>query len=68
MRLLTELAYGLLGAHRVVLRIAPDNVPSAAVAVAAGFHLADLPPMVLEDADGTRVVLRIWEHLRLAAD
>ncbi|MFC1420225.1 GNAT family N-acetyltransferase [Streptacidiphilus cavernicola] len=62
-RLLTELAHDRLGADRVILRIDPDNAPSAAVARAAGFRLADEPPVVIQDPDGGEIVLRIWERL-----
>jgi RimJ/RimL family protein N-acetyltransferase len=61
-RLLTAFAWTTLGARRVVLRIEPDNDASSAVARRAGFTLADLPPEVIEEADGSRIELRIWEH------
>jgi len=63
-RLLTGLAYDTLGAHRVVLRIDPANAPSIAVARAAGFRLADEPPVVLQEPNGGEIVLRVWEHPR----
>ena len=63
-RLLTALAYDTLGADRVVLRIDPGNAPSNAVARAAGFRLAEEPPVVLQEPDGAEIVLRIWEHPR----
>lgn len=61
-RLLTDFAWTTLGARRVVLRIEPDNEASSAVARKAGFTFADLPPEVIEEADGSRIELRIWEH------
>lgn len=61
-RLLTDFAWTTLGARRVVLRIEPGNDASSAVARRAGFTLADLPPEVIEEADGSRIELRIWEH------
>ena len=63
-RLLTGLAHDGLGMNRVVLRIDPGNAPSIAVARTTGFRLADEPPVVLRDPDGSEVLLRIWEHLR----
>jgi RimJ/RimL family protein N-acetyltransferase len=61
-RLLTAYSYERLAARRVLLRIEPDNAPSSAVARAAGFHLADQDPVVIEDAQGKRITLRVWEH------
>ena len=63
-RLLTDLAYGTIAARRVVLRIDPGNAPSAAVARAAGFRLADEPPIVIREPSGIEYVLRLWEHRR----
>jgi MOSC domain-containing protein YiiM/RimJ/RimL family protein N-acetyltransferase len=63
-RLLTDFAWTTLGARRVVLRIEPDNDASSAVARRAGFTPADLPFEIIEDPDGTRIALRIWEHRR----
>jgi RimJ/RimL family protein N-acetyltransferase len=42
-RLMTHYAYDTLAAKRVVLRIAPENIPSQRVAQATGFHLTDDP-------------------------
>lgn len=61
-RLLTGFAYAVLGARRVLLRIEPDNDASSNVARRAGFTVADRPLEVVEDPDGTRIALRIWEH------
>ena len=63
-RLLTDFAWTVLGARRVLLRIEPDNDASSNVARRAGFAVADLPLDVVEDSDGTRIALRIWEHSR----
>ncbi|MEY9838912.1 GNAT family N-acetyltransferase [Streptacidiphilus sp. EB103A] len=63
-RLLTDFAWTVIGARRVVLRIEPDNDASSAVARRAGYTAADLPLDVVEDPDGTRISLRIWEHRR----
>jgi len=64
-RLLTDFAWTVIGARRVVLRIEPDNDASSAVARRAGYTAADLPLDVVEDPDGTRISLRIWEHRRV---
>ncbi|MFC1441138.1 GNAT family N-acetyltransferase [Streptacidiphilus sp. N1-10] len=61
-RLLTGFAYAVLGARRVLLRIEPDNDASSNVARRAGFTVADRPLEVVEDPDGTRIALQIWEH------
>ncbi|MHA6762979.1 GNAT family N-acetyltransferase [Streptacidiphilus sp. PAMC 29251] len=61
-RLLTGYAYESLAAHRIILRIAPANAPSIAVARAAGFRLADEPPVVIHDPDGVEITLVVWEH------
>jgi RimJ/RimL family protein N-acetyltransferase len=63
-RLLTDFAWTVIGARRVVLRIEPDNDASSAVARRAGYTAANLPLDVVEDPDGTRISLRIWEHRR----
>ena len=62
-RLLTGFAYDSLAARRVVLRIAPANAPSIAVARTTGFRLADEPPVVIHDPNGAEITLRLWEHL-----
>ncbi|TDU04096.1 RimJ/RimL family protein N-acetyltransferase [Streptomyces sp. 846.5] len=63
-RLLTDFAWTVIGARRVVLRIEPDNDASSAVARRAGYTAANLPLDIVEDPDGTRISLRIWEHRR----
>ncbi|WP_042392510.1 GNAT family N-acetyltransferase [Streptacidiphilus carbonis] len=63
-RLLTDFSYTVLGARRVVLRIEPDNDASSAVARRSGFAAADLPFEIIEEKDGTRIELRVWEHRR----
>lgn len=60
--LLNDFAYADLGVRRIILRIEPGNTPSEAVARRAGFHRADEPLAVIQDPDGTEVVLRTWEH------
>ncbi|WP_344858310.1 GNAT family N-acetyltransferase [Planomonospora alba] len=62
-RLMTDYAYGTLGMSRVLLRIAPENGASAAVARAAGFDLTGDPP-VHRDRDGSPVALLTWCHRR----
>ncbi|MYS80650.1 GNAT family N-acetyltransferase [Embleya scabrispora] len=60
-RLMTEYARAELGADAVILRIAPENAPSIAVARATGFHRTDARPVTRERADG-QVVLDTWLH------
>ncbi|MGC4939955.1 GNAT family N-acetyltransferase [Kribbella sp. DT2] len=57
-RLITEYAYQHLGMEQVILRIHPDNVASAAVARATGFHLTNPIPVMDPDAEP----LRTWRH------
>jgi RimJ/RimL family protein N-acetyltransferase len=63
-RLLTDLAHGSLGVHRVLLRIDPGNAPSIGVARRAGFWPADEPLVLLREPSGAETLLRTWEHLR----
>ncbi|MEY9966278.1 RimJ/RimL family protein N-acetyltransferase [Streptacidiphilus sp. MAP12-16] len=63
-RLVTGFAYDVLGSRRILLRIAPDNEASCAVARSAGFQVTDAPPDVVETPDGSRQTLRFWEHRR----
>ncbi|GAA3442415.1 hypothetical protein Pve01_68060 [Planomonospora venezuelensis] len=65
-RLMTGYAYDTLAMSRVLLRIAPGNEASAAVARAAGFRLTDDEPVVRDRGDGT-VTLLTWCHRRAAA-
>ncbi|MBG0814855.1 GNAT family N-acetyltransferase [Planomonospora sp. ID82291] len=65
-RLMTGYAYGTLAVDRVLLRIAPDNEASAAVARSAGFRLTDDEPVVRDRGDGT-VSLLTWRHDRGSA-
>ncbi|MFC4060903.1 GNAT family N-acetyltransferase [Planomonospora corallina] len=65
-RLMTGYAYGTLGMGRVLLRIAPGNEASAAVARAAGFHLTGDEPVV-RDRAGEPVSLLTWCHRRTPA-
>ncbi|MFD7515505.1 GNAT family N-acetyltransferase [Streptomyces niveus] len=62
-RLLLPYAFRNASVHRAVLRIAPDNAASAAVARATGFQLTDEPPVVRE-SDSRVVRLRTWELRR----
>ncbi|WP_424639612.1 GNAT family N-acetyltransferase [Embleya sp. AB8] len=58
-RLMTEYALRDLGADAVILRIAPENAASEAVARSAGFRRTDAAPVVRE-RPGRRVVLHTW--------
>ncbi|WP_307845120.1 GNAT family N-acetyltransferase [Planomonospora sp. ID67723] len=62
-RLITGYAYDALATSRVLLRIAPGNEASAAVARAAGFRLTDDEPVVRDRGDDT-VTLLTWCHRR----
>jgi RimJ/RimL family protein N-acetyltransferase len=62
LRLLVSFARGQLAARRVTLRIEPENEASRGVARKAGFRIAEeVPQEVATDADGTQVVLDVWE-------
>jgi RimJ/RimL family protein N-acetyltransferase len=61
LRLMTEHAHHGLGLRRVILEIEPDNLPSIAVARAAGFVLTDTAPEVVE-VRGRSFCLRAWAH------
>lgn len=58
-QLMTAYAYDQLGMGRAILRIAADNEGSIGVAVAAGFQLADEPP-VFRERKGRKVSLLTW--------
>ncbi|MFC8829668.1 GNAT family N-acetyltransferase [Streptomyces sp. NPDC057137] len=62
-RLMLPHAFHDARVHRAVLRIEPDNAPSAAVARRTGFQLTDEPPVVRE-SEGRSVRLRTWEVRR----
>jgi RimJ/RimL family protein N-acetyltransferase len=61
-QLMTGYAYDVLAMNRVILRIAPDNAASEAVARTTGFHLTDEDPIIRERATGRSVRLLTWAH------
>ncbi|MEV4293937.1 GNAT family N-acetyltransferase [Microbispora rosea] len=60
-RLMVKYAYDCLSMEGLLLRIAPCNTASAAVARSCGFFLTDSPPMTRE---GARDTLLTWKHHR----
>ena len=60
--LMTRYAHDTLAIDRVILRIAPENTASEAVARTTGFHLTDEEPIVRERLDGRSVRLRTWAY------
>lgn len=61
-QLMTDYAYDILTIDRVILRIAPENTASEAVARTTGFHLTDEEPILRERANGGSVRLRTWAY------
>ncbi len=59
-RLVTAYAYHQLSMDQIILRIAPDNVASIAVARATGFELTDAAPCTRRDNHS----LFTWRHRR----
>jgi RimJ/RimL family protein N-acetyltransferase len=60
--LMTRYARDTLAIDRVILRIAPENTASEAVARTTGFHLTDEEPIVRERPNGRSVRLRTWAY------
>lgn len=60
--LMTRYAHDTLAFDRVILRIAPENTASEAVARTTGFHLTDEEPIIRERPDGRTVRLRTWAY------
>ncbi len=60
--LMTRYACDTLTTERVILRIAPENMASEAVARTTGFHLTDEEPVIRERPDGRSVRLRTWRY------
>jgi RimJ/RimL family protein N-acetyltransferase len=60
-QMMTEYAHQVAALPQVLLEIEPDNHPSVAVARAAGFHLTDTAPDVVEDK-GRNLTLLTWAH------
>ncbi|MFF5264989.1 GNAT family N-acetyltransferase [Actinomadura viridis] len=52
-------AYDVLAMNQILLRIAPGNTASVAVARSTGFHLTSAPPLIRE---GSRDSLLTWQH------
>lgn len=61
-RLLTGHVQEVLAPERVVLRIAPDNLPSQGVARSAGFRLTDDAPVLRPRREGPDIELMTWVH------
>ncbi|GAA4509162.1 hypothetical protein GCM10023191_069970 [Actinoallomurus oryzae] len=53
---------GELLEERVILRIAPGNAASEAVARASGFHLTDEEPVIRERPNGRSLRLHTWAY------
>ncbi|GAA3813989.1 hypothetical protein GCM10022226_38490 [Sphaerisporangium flaviroseum] len=62
-QVMTDFAHEVAGLAQVFLEIEPDNEPSTRVARAAGFHLSDAPPNIVEDK-GRTLSLLTWTHFR----
>jgi RimJ/RimL family protein N-acetyltransferase len=60
--LMTRYARNALAIDRVILRIAPENTASEAVARITGFYLTDDEPIVRERPNGRSVRLRTWAY------
>lgn len=58
---MTGYAHQMASLPRVLLEIEPDNLPSVAVARAAGLHLTDMAPEAVEEKGGSCTLLR-WAH------
>jgi RimJ/RimL family protein N-acetyltransferase len=61
LQVMTDYAHQAAAMPRVQLEIEPDNHPSVAVARAAGFHLTDAAPEMVEDK-GRSYALLTWAH------
>ncbi|MFC4906628.1 GNAT family N-acetyltransferase [Actinomadura gamaensis] len=59
-RLMTEHVRETIAPERIVLRIAPENVPSQRVARAAGFRLTDDEPVRRPRREGPDIELSTW--------